>query len=151
MIHNNKGISPLIATVLLIGFTVALAAVIMTWGTDFIRGTTQNVDDQQKRSLICVNKLDYQIREVNCAAGTVVVDNRGELDIISMKLRLHKPTGAVDVQDITTPLTAFGQNAYTVTNPLNTYNKVDIIPTVKTIDGTFTCTEARRERTFSCP
>ena len=29
---NKKGISPLIATVLLIGFAVALAAVVMTWG-----------------------------------------------------------------------------------------------------------------------
>ena len=28
---NKKGISPLIATVLLIGFTVALAAVVITW------------------------------------------------------------------------------------------------------------------------
>jgi flagellin-like protein len=32
---NKKGISPLIATVLIIGFTVALAAIIMTWGTTF--------------------------------------------------------------------------------------------------------------------
>ena len=30
---EKKGISPLIATVLILGFTVALAAVIMTWGS----------------------------------------------------------------------------------------------------------------------
>ena len=34
---NKKGISPLIATVLILGFTVALAAIIMTWGTDFTK------------------------------------------------------------------------------------------------------------------
>ena len=29
---NKRGVSPLIATVLIIGFTVALAAMIFTWG-----------------------------------------------------------------------------------------------------------------------
>ena len=33
---DKRGISPLIATVLIIGFTVALAAVIITWGGRFI-------------------------------------------------------------------------------------------------------------------
>jgi len=33
---NKKGISPLIATVLIIGFTVALAAIIITWGSGFV-------------------------------------------------------------------------------------------------------------------
>ncbi len=34
---KNKAISPLIATVLLIGFTVALVLVVTTWGTDSLK------------------------------------------------------------------------------------------------------------------
>ena len=48
MRKNKRGISPLIATVLLIGFTVALAAMVMTWGSGFIKKTTEQttVDDK---------------------------------------------------------------------------------------------------------
>lgn len=38
---NKKAISPLIATVLLIGFTIVLAAVVMQWGGSFVRQLTQ--------------------------------------------------------------------------------------------------------------
>ena len=37
----KRGISPLIATVLIIGFTIVLAAVVIRWGGDFLTGTTE--------------------------------------------------------------------------------------------------------------
>lgn len=41
---TKKGISPLIATVLLIGFTIVLAAVVMQWGGGFVRNLTTQQD-----------------------------------------------------------------------------------------------------------
>ena len=64
-ITNKKGISPLIATVLLIGFTVALAAVLMTWGLDYIRGTTDKVGDQTDQYLLC-SDLAFEIANGLC-------------------------------------------------------------------------------------
>ncbi len=37
---SKKAISPLIASVLIIGFTIALAVMIMTWGVDLMSGIT---------------------------------------------------------------------------------------------------------------
>lgn len=51
---NKRGISPLIATVLLIGFTVSLAAIIINWGTSFTR------EIQEDRVVILpLNTLHY--------------------------------------------------------------------------------------------
>jgi len=40
-VRSKKGISPLIATVLLIGFTIVLAALVMRWGTQLFEGTAE--------------------------------------------------------------------------------------------------------------
>ena len=42
---RNKGISPLIATVLILGFTVALALIIMVWGQKFTE--TQKMQEEE--------------------------------------------------------------------------------------------------------
>lgn len=44
---GNKGISPLIATVLLIAFSVALGAVVMSWGETYIEEKAQFVEGNQ--------------------------------------------------------------------------------------------------------
>ena len=49
----KRGISPLIATVLLIGFTVTLAAVIMTWGGGFTREEF-NITTQECHNERCI-------------------------------------------------------------------------------------------------
>lgn len=143
--NNKKGITPLIATVLLIGFTVALAAIIMTWGTEFIRGTTDNVDKQRDTALLCTSQLDFQL-QVDCAGGKVSVDNRGAVDIVSLKLRLHKPDGTVTVED-KPGVSAFGKTPFPVAD-LDQLNKVDAIATVKAKDNTdIVCSTAVREVT----
>ncbi len=69
---NKKGMSPLIATVLIIGFTVALAGVIMLWGYEFI--------ESLQEPTVCtsgVEGLDF---------GGVVFSERQELVEIECKL-----------------------------------------------------------------
>ena len=52
---EKKGISPLIATVLLIGFTIVLAAVVMRWGSEFVRETTEETACLSDLSIVCTN------------------------------------------------------------------------------------------------
>ena len=152
MMHNNKGISPLIATVLLIGFTIVLGAMIITWGTDFFRSTTEKVDKDRENALLCTSRLEFQIVDVKCAEGKVFVENSGSIDIVEMKLRSHKRAdGTVTVQDINQSINVFGKIPIDVAN-LNELSKVDAIATVKTTDGTdIVCNNAIRERTINCP
>lgn len=51
---SSKGISPLIATVLLIAFTVAVAAIISVWLTTFTSTSTQTVSSRAETELYCM-------------------------------------------------------------------------------------------------
>ncbi len=95
---NKKGISPLIATVLLIGFAVALAAVVMTWGLDFIQETAEATEDQTKNTLVCASDLSFAISDVSTTEGTITIDNRGQVDIKSLIFRIYGVDG-VDTVD----------------------------------------------------
>lgn len=93
---NNKGISPLIATVLLIGFTVALAAVIMTWGGGFVRDMTSTTEQNTQSALKCT-QLDFKITKAGCTGLTI--ENKGSVDIKSFVFRVYDSSGSV-----TTPI-----------------------------------------------
>ena len=156
---NVKGISPLIATVLLIGFTVALAAVVMTWGTGFVRSTTEQTAESSSLGIVCAN-INYQISNVifDCNTNTISkieITNSGDEKIENMILRAKLPTetkplavGAVNSID--------GISVKTIT--LNDGNlgakpeKVIVIAQVKLKSGgeLKTCSDAARDFTLSC-
>ena len=58
---NKKGISPLIATVLIIGFTIVLAALVITWGTKLFQSTVSQTETTSKFSLACTTGLSLEI------------------------------------------------------------------------------------------
>ncbi|MBT7149091.1 hypothetical protein HN947_03100 [Candidatus Woesearchaeota archaeon] len=102
MIKNKRGISPLIATVLLIGFAVALAAVVMTWGLDFIQSTADTTEQQTENTLTCATELSFTITNVDLTSGEVTVDNRGQVDISSVTFRVYTATGVTTNETIET-------------------------------------------------
>ena len=57
--RNKKGISPLIATVLLIGFTVALAGIVITWGSNFVKNITSGTEERTESTLACAGDLNF--------------------------------------------------------------------------------------------
>jgi flagellin-like protein len=57
-----KGISPLVATVLLIAFTVAVAGVVSMWVTSFTKSTT-TIAERQSRE------------RINCTYGSIALSN----------------------------------------------------------------------------
>ena len=60
---NKKGVSPLIATVLLIAFAVALGALVMNWGREYIENTQEKVTQQSEQQTACT--FDTSITLVN--------------------------------------------------------------------------------------
>ncbi|HLC58568.1 MAG TPA: archaellin/type IV pilin N-terminal domain-containing protein [Candidatus Nanoarchaeia archaeon] len=65
MINNNKkGISPLIATVLIIGFTIVLAALVITWGTRLFNTTVEQTEESSKFTLVCTTGLRLEAQAV---------------------------------------------------------------------------------------
>ena len=167
MRFNKRGISPLIATVLLIGFTVALAAVVITWGSGFVNRITTSTDTSSTNSFACTNDLDFQISKVTCGAtGTVLIDNRGNIDIVSLSVRLFdisgNPSGTTSSVTFTPVGTAtnivgkfelksvpnVNSAPATLNIPVGTA-KVEAIATIKVNGQNVVCSSAVRDKSFT--
>ena len=149
---NKKGISPLIATVLIIGFTIALAAIVITWGSGFVNKVTGSTEQKTSNILACTSDLSFELGKVTCP-NKVVVDNRGNVNIKSFAFRFFDASGgSLGVSSTNTPV---GVNKYEVkevafgTNMPATTNKIEALATI-TVDGIdVTCGEAVKTKTFS--
>jgi flagellin-like protein len=62
--RTEKGISPMIATVLLIAFTVAVGGLVSVWMTSFTRTTTSEVSNQEETKIYC-SYAGISISDVN--------------------------------------------------------------------------------------
>ena len=145
---TKKGISPLIATVLLIGFTVALAAVLMTWVMDYFRGTTDKVGDQTDKFLMC-SDLAFEITDVDCFNNKVIIQNNGNLDITSVIMRIFVGSDMTVVRGVVS-IPAFANARYTAT--LTGATKVEAIAEVRgSGNNNITCSSNVKEFQISCP
>jgi len=58
----KRGISPLIATILLIGFGITLAVFVMNWGTDFLKSSQKDVEEQSREKFGCTTDVAFEIK-----------------------------------------------------------------------------------------
>ena len=144
---NKKAISPLIATVLLIGLVVALAVLVTNWGLNYVKQTTERTEKTTKSALDCINNLDFDIKEVACDTGKIVIDNRGQAEILNITFRVHQ-VGDV-IPSVFAGLPAFGVKTYFLT--LGGASQVDAIATIKGDDGEpVICNQVIKERKLAC-
>jgi flagellin-like protein len=129
---TRKGISPLISTVLLIGFSVALAAVVMTWGLDYIKGSTEQVGKKTEEYLTCTD-MSYKITSVDCATNEVNVQNNANIDITNVTLRIFKGLDANVV--IGDGIPSFANKRFTISQGLAGATKVEAIVHIKGSSG----------------
>jgi len=64
ILMKRKGISPLIATVLLIAFVVVVAAAVFTWGQGWIASLTEGTSESSNLQLACINQGGLVIKDV---------------------------------------------------------------------------------------
>lgn len=109
---NKKAVSPLIATVLLIAFAVALGAIIMNWGRTY---TEDQIDSSTKRSneeLECGLDVVLAIKEVagepqlfytNSTGNlTFMLENKGRKTVDSIRVIIIGQNGQdVNITDVT--------------------------------------------------
>lgn len=161
---RKKGISPLIATVLIIGFTVALAAVIMTWGQSFIKGMQERTAESTQSGLTCAQevKVDVQNACLDCPDTTpkdgicdstpagikVTTANDGTIKIDTYSIRVYESSSKVATKSITTSIDAFGITteplvsatpATFIFTPANV-KAVEVVPTISIEGVATTCT-----------
>jgi flagellin-like protein len=86
---TKKGISPIIASVLLIAFTVAVAGLVGTWATQFTSSTTSDVEQTAKIQLTCVNggvALSYLTYSSGYLRG--LIENSGRISLGEIKVQV---------------------------------------------------------------
>jgi len=109
---NKKGISPLIATVLLIGFTIVLAALVMRWGGTLFRETTQTTGCEAQGRIACSSQVDISVGTIDCtnianciSIQGIVVNNEGATQTID-GLNVQRKLGDGSIENI--PVTISG-------------------------------------------
>lgn len=160
MFSNKRGISPLIATVLIIGFTVALAAVIMVWGQGFIKDMQSKTQAESDIQLSCAQDVKLEVsdacRESGDANLKVTVKNDGNKDLTSLTLRAYESSSKIASTSDTGALgslAAFGVKTFTIPSALLTggttgittlasLKQVEIIPHITVSGKDTTCPQS---------
>ena len=144
---NKRGVSPLIATVLLISFAVALGAVVMNWGRNL---------DISKPGDVC-SGISIKIRTIDDAQARYlgsgqdayiqfIIDNTGNKDIDGLGIWIigEKGTSLLDFNDL--PIKAselLDIKDQSIKYDLSTYgpiNNIQFFPKIKVEDSIEICT-----------
>lgn len=148
---HKRGISPLIATVLILGFTVALAAVIMVWGQKFTTGMQKQTEGTANTQMSCAADVDFNIQSVcrtTIGGYTVTVENTRAQRIDGLIVRFYESADTVQSAN----MFAAGIGSYEVTSgvytpsttPINTVF-IEAIPIVTIGGKQITCSANKQE------
>jgi flagellin-like protein len=97
---NRKGLSPVIATVLLVGMVVVMGLIIFTW----FRGLTQEAITKfdQNIQLVC-DDVDFDASYSDSSGkGKLSISNRGSVSLFDVKIKVFEPGGfeSFNIKDI---------------------------------------------------
>ena len=92
---NKKSVSPLIATIVLISFTIAIGSLVINWAKQFITAQTQSLQQSgvqcQKESVEIVSaKVDNNHRL------NFIIRNSGSVEFKFVKLNVYYSDGSVE-------------------------------------------------------
>jgi len=146
---KKRGISPLIATVLLIGFTIVIAALVMIWGSNLVKERAEKIGAKSEAQISCAAKIEIDLKQAECSNSKikVAVENKGTDSIDGFRARIHYGS---DVETKTIPLQPVlkGTSQRTIEIEYdNTKNptSVEIIPFVTKQSLSYTCSEQLKQ------
>jgi len=86
---QKKGVSPLIATILLVAFTITIAAMLMTWGRSLLEKQILGAESAQAR-IDCIENVEVDVRSACYKDNKVdiVIENKRNYKIDSFLIRL---------------------------------------------------------------
>ncbi|MDD5650992.1 MAG: hypothetical protein PHF86_11340 [Candidatus Nanoarchaeia archaeon] len=136
---NKKAVSPLIATVLIIGFTIVLAAMVMQWGGGFVRSLTEQQGAMAEAQTKCLNiNFEIAVDTTVPTAQKVKITNNADNTISKFLVQKIKADGSSEeISTITDDLIGYGSTSVTVPSAkaLVSGDKVRVIPYVQLASG----------------
>ena len=106
ILRNKKAISPLIATVLLIGFTIVLAALVFQWAGQLFKTTTATTGCESLGRIACTSNMELTLGNVSFsgigtgASLTNLIVNNGVSSnkITKINVQLEMNDGSINTQ-----------------------------------------------------
>jgi len=125
LFSSSKGITPLVATILLVAFSVGLGALVMSWGEDYIAEKAEFVQGTAEVKSGCDAAAIQLIRISGTPQACIGpeginlwIDNGPNVDLYNIHARIAGQNGVDIVEDILEqPL--LKANAVKVTIPIN--------------------------------
>ncbi len=93
---NKKGVSPVIATVLLIGIVIALGVIVFFWFSSFTQEAITKFNGENIQ-LVC---NDVQFQASYSSGGDLAFSNSGNVPIFSFNVQIQGAAGSFTTQDI---------------------------------------------------
>lgn len=142
-IFNKKGVSPLIATVLLIAFAVALGAVVMNWGRQYVEDTTKFTQEKSNKEIKCSIDVGLKFSErsdgnkfvcFNATSGEInfTIENGQSTDISALQVKVFSASGDVNTTILDVALASADAKRLGLTYPTSFGNlsKIEIVPQI---------------------
>ncbi|MBN2454196.1 hypothetical protein JXB11_01485 [Candidatus Woesearchaeota archaeon] len=143
----KRGVSPLIATVLLIAFAVALGAVVMNWGKSYAQETADTVRTKSDKDVKCSIDVSIEVAKISStpqicyggggASGYIffIVNNAGTKEIEEIELTVIGENDVYSNSSLTNSSIAIaGSLRKNVSYSYNDYGPVKQIRLIPKID-----------------
>ena len=157
---GKRAVSPLIATVLLIAFAVALGAVVMSWGRSYVEDQIDISSGSSAVQFICSQDVKIEISKIrgesqlcyNSTAGRVeiILQNTGNYDIDNIQLGVIGNDVSTNNSILSSKLKKGDPIKLNVVYATNNITSADIgpikqiklTPKIRTANGEQYCTDA---------
>ncbi len=164
-LNSKKGVSPLIATVLLIAFTVALGAVVMNWGRSYVESTAELTKQNADRGVQCSQDVRLEFEKINevsqiCYGGggengyvKFMIVNKGNIKVDAITVNIIGASEILSNSSINgTTLTVAQSRRKNISYDYTAYGEIQLIKIIPhvTIKGiNTTCPSNGLERSFA--
>ena len=143
---TKKGVSPLIATILLISFVIILAILILFWYFNVISEETEKTDITEQQA--CATQVEFSVSQV-CYSGTSVffkVQNNGLVGVSRFKVIVTDETTGATQSYETSEGVAVAERKQLSIDPTINVDKIGITPFIMVGSGIY-CDEKTAEIT----
>ena len=149
--HNKRGVSPLIATILLILMSVGMGVAVMSWGEDYIEEKAEFVQGVQETVTSC-DTVAFSVITISgvqqlCQQGDAtlkgLIDNGPDADIADFHARLVGVKGIyVQESTLAQPLPRASATPLTIaTDDIGIVQQVKLTPQIMTGGTKTQCTK----------
>ena len=151
---EKRGISPLIATVLLIGFTITIAAILMIWGGNLVKERAEKISARTEAQTSCTAKVEIGLNSAKCTTEDnkdivkdivkISVENKGSDTINAFRARINYD-GDSETTTVYNSLNPTSQTSLKVEYTKGTPKSVIVFPVLNKQSLSYTCSEKSKE------